>query len=189
MLFRSGLAIGSGTDIAIESADIVLMKNSLLDVVSAISLSKAVISNIKMNLFWAFFYNTVGIPIAAGALYLKFGIKLNPMIGALAMSLSSVCVVTNALRLRKFKPVGVDAHIDPKYNNNKEEKIMKKTIEIEGMQCNHCKMTVEKVLNSIEGVTNVEVSLENKTATLESTKEIDENQIKQLIEEAGFEVK
>ena len=184
-----GLAIGSGTDIAIESADIVLMKNSLLDVVSAISLSKAVISNIKMNLFWAFFYNTVGIPIAAGALYLKFGIKLNPMIGALAMSLSSVCVVTNALRLRKFKPVGVDAHIDPKYNNNKEEKIMKKTIEIEGMQCNHCKMTVEKALSAIEGVTKVEVSLENKTATIEFTKEIDENQIKQLIEEAGFEVK
>ena len=98
-----GLAIGSGTDIAIESADIVLMKNNLLDVVTAIDLSKAVIKNIKMNLFWAFFYNSIGIPIAAGVFYLSLGWKLNPMLGAAAMSLSSVCVVTNALRLRKFK--------------------------------------------------------------------------------------
>ncbi len=99
-----GLAIGSGTDIAIDSADVVLIKNNLEDVVTAMDLSKAVIRNIKMNLFWAFFYNCVGIPIAAGVFYLGFGLKLNPMIGAAAMSLSSVCVVTNALRLRKFKP-------------------------------------------------------------------------------------
>ena len=98
-----GIAIGSGTDIAVESADVVLVKNDLLDVVTAIDLSKKVINNIKMNLFWAFFYNIIGIPVAAGVFYLSFGLKLSPMIGAAAMSFSSVCVVTNALRLRKFK--------------------------------------------------------------------------------------
>lgn len=179
-----GLAIGSGTDIAIESADIVLMKNSLLDVVTAIDLSKKVIRNIKMNLFWAFFYNTIGIPVAAGIFYSSFGFKLNPMIGAAAMSLSSVCVVTNALRLKNFK--------SNFKNINKEENIMKentKTILIEGMQCNHCKMTVEKVLSSIDGVTRAEVNLENKCAVIETSKEIDENKINELITEAGFEVR
>lgn len=179
-----GLAIGSGTDIAIESADIVLIKNSLLDVVTAIDLSKKVINNIKMNLFWAFFYNTIGIPVAAGIFYSSFGFKLNPMIGAAAMSLSSVCVVTNALRLKNFKS---------KFKNiKKEENIMKentKTILIEGMQCNHCKMTVEKVLGSIDGVTKAEVNLENKCAVIEINKEIDESRINELITEAGFEVK
>ena len=115
-----GLAIGSGTDIAIDSADVVLMKNSLLDVVTAIDLSKAVIRNIKMNLFWAFFYNCIGIPVAAGVFYLSFGLKLNPMIGAAAMSLSSVCVVTNALRLRKFKPVGARGYPMPNTKNDKK---------------------------------------------------------------------
>ena len=176
-----GLAIGSGTDIAIDSADVVLIKNSLLDVVTAIDLSKAVIRNIKMNLFWAFFYNCIGIPIAAGVFYLGFGWKLNPMIGAIAMSLSSVCVVTNALRLRNFKPI--------KGEIKKEENQMKKTIQIEGMQCNHCKMSVEKVLGALEGVTKVEVSLENKTAVIEAVKEIEDSKIKEVIEEAGFEVK
>lgn len=175
-----GIGVGSGTDIAIESADIVLIKNSLLDVYTAISLSRAVIRNIKMNLFWAFFYNIIGIPIAAGVFYLSFGLKLNPMFGALAMSLSSVCVVTNALRLRKFKP---------NFKNKEESKMNKKTISIEGMSCNHCKMSVEKALNSIEGVTKVEVSLENKNAVIESSKEIDDNKIKQVIEEIGFTVK
>lgn len=185
-----GLAIGSGTDIAIDSADVVLIKNSLQDVVTAIDLSKAVIRNIKMNLFWAFFYNCIGIPIAAGIFYLSLGIRLNPMIGAAAMSLSSVCVVTNALRLRKFKPVGVDAHIDPMVKNiKKEEKIMTKTILIEGMQCNHCKMSVEKALSAIDGITKVEVSLENKSATIEFTKEIEDSKIREVIEEAGFTVK
>ena len=174
-----GLAIGSGTDIAIESADVVLMKNSLLDVVAAIDLSKAVIRNIKMNLFWAFFYNSIGIPVAAGALYLSLGIKLNPMIGAAAMSLSSVCVVTNALRLKKFKV---------KYN--KEEKKMKtKTIIIEGMQCNHCKMSVEKALNSMEEISKVEVNISDKTAKIELVKEIDNSKLKSTIEELGFTVK
>lgn len=175
-----GIAIGSGTDIAIESADIVLIKNSLLDVWTAISLSRAVIRNIKMNLFWAFFYNIIGIPIAAGVFYLSFGFKLNPMFGALAMSLSSVCVVTNALRLRNFKV---------NLKNKEESKMNKKTISIEGMSCNHCKMSVEKALSSIEGVTKVEVSLENKNAVIESSKEIDDNKIRQVIEEIGFTVK
>lgn len=173
-----GLAIGSGTDIAIESADIVLIKNSLLDVVSAIDLSEAVIRNIKMNLFWAFFYNCIGIPIAAGVFYLNFGFKLNPMIGATAMSLSSVCVVTNALRLRKFKAK----------KREEKNKMVCKIIKIEGMQCNHCKMTVEKVLGTIEGISKVEVNLESKTAKIQMSKEIDDNIIKNAIEEAGFKV-
>ncbi len=174
-----GIAIGSGTDIAIESADVVLIKDDLKDVVRAIDLSKATIKNIKMNLFWAFFYNIIGIPIAAGVFYNSFGLKLNPMIGALAMSLSSVCVVTNALRLRNLK------------SKFKEDikKMNSKTIEIEGMQCNHCKMSVEKALNSIEGVEKVEVSLENKNAVIEASKDIDDSTIKNAIDEAGFSVK
>lgn len=177
-----GIAIGSGTDIAIESADIVLMKNSLLDVSSAIALSKAVIRNIKLNLFWAFFYNVIGIPVACGIFYTSIGLKLNPMIGALAMSLSSVCVVTNALRLRNFKT---------KFERKEESKMEEfvKEIHIEGMHCNHCKMTVEKVLSAIDGITNVEVSLEDKKAIIKSNKEIEENKIKTAIEEEGFEVK
>lgn len=178
-----GIAIGSGTDIAIESADIVLMKDNLLDSVTAIALSKTVIRNIKMNLFWAFFYNTIGIPIACGVFYPIFGLKLNPMIGAAAMSLSSVCVVTNALRLRKFK-------LNHR-NNKKEERFMNemvKTIDIEGMQCNHCKMTVEKALSQLDGVTKVEVSLEEKKAVITSQKEIEDSKIKEIIANVGFEV-
>lgn len=181
-----GIAIGSGTDIAIESADIVLMKDNLLDSVTAIALSRAVIRNIKMNLFWAFFYNTIGIPIACGIFYPIFGWKLNPMIGAAAMSLSSVCVVTNALRLRKFKT----KHRNDK-NYKKEEDAMNemvKTIYIEGMQCNHCKMTVEKALGELEGVTKVEVSLEDKKAVIELQKEIEDGKIKEAIANVGFEV-
>lgn len=174
-----GIAIGSGTDIAIEAADIVLMKDNLQDVVSAILLGKAVIRNIKMNLFWAFFYNCIGIPVACGIFYLSFGLKLNPMFGAAAMSLSSVCVVTNALRLRRFK-----------VNFKEDKKVMNiKTVFIEGMQCNHCKMSVEKALNAIEEITKVEVNLENKTATIEFQNEVSDDKIKQAIEEAGFEVK
>ena len=174
-----GLAIGSGTDIAIEAADIVLMKNNLLDVVTAISLSKSVINNIKMNLFWAFFYNIIGIPIAAGVFYLSLGWKLNPMIGAAAMSLSSVCVVTNALRLRKFK-----LKIKEDINN-----MNTKTILIEGMSCNHCKMSVEKALNSLEGVVKAEVNLENKSAVIETNQEVEDSKIQEVIAEEGFEVK
>lgn len=202
-----GLAIGSGTDIAIESADIVLIKNDLLDVVSAIDLSKATINNIKMNLFWAFFYNAIGIPVAAGVFFSSFGLKLNPMIGALAMSFSSVCVVTNALRLRNFKPrflkrLKKENLLDKYYiennkiteeNKNKEseEKSMSefiKEVNIEGMSCNHCKMSVEKAVGNIKGVTSVEVSLENKNAIVKSNVEIDEEKIKNAIEEEGFKV-
>lgn len=175
-----GIAIGSGTDIAIESADIVLMKNNLEDVVTALGLGKAVIRNIKTNLFWAFFYNCIGIPIACGILYPSLGLKLNPMIGAVAMSLSSVCVVTNALRLRKYK-----------INFNEENKKMTeyiKNVSIEGMQCNHCKMSVEKALNEIEGVINVDVNLENKNAIIKSEKEIEDTVINSKIEDAGFKV-
>ena len=214
-----GIAIGSGTDIAIESADVVLIKNSLLDVVTAIDLSKAVIRNIKMNLFWAFFYNAIGIPIACGVFYPSFGLKLNPMIGAAAMSLSSVCVVTNALRLRKFKPtfsqnectdkckIGQTkraqctdkckinqierAECTDKCKVNQEEvkNMYTKTVSIEGMTCDHCKMHVEKALSAIDGVTKVEVSLENKNAVIESNKEIEDSKIKEAIEEAGYTVK
>lgn len=198
-----GIAIGSGTDIAIESADVVLVKNDLLDVVTAINLSQKVINNIKMNLFWAFFYNIIGIPVAAGIFYLNFGLKLNPMIGAAAMSLSSVCVVTNALRLRNFKSRNLNKDkantFDDKANNKirrnlnsnqkniKEDKIVK-TISIEGMQCNHCKMSVEKALKQIEGIENVEVDLEKKKAVIQTSKEINNEQIKLAIEEEGFEV-
>lgn len=177
-----GIAIGSGTDIAIESADVVLMKNSLLDVDTAISLSRSVIKNIKMNLFWAFFYNTIGIPIACGIFYPIWGLKLNPMIGAAAMSFSSVCVVTNALRLRKFKPKN-DIKII------KEESENMKTIYIEGMSCNHCKMTVEKVLRNLDGVDNVEVSLEDKKAIIKTNKDVSDEEIRKVIEEEGYEVK
>lgn len=188
-----GLAIGSGTDIAIDSADIVLMKSSLLDVVTAIGLSKAVIRNIKMNLFWAFFYNCIGIPVACGVFYTKFGFKLSPMIGAAAMSLSSVCVVINALRLRRFKPKfksSIEESVENKLNNSIEEelKMNKKIIIIEGMQCNHCKMSVEKALNSVDGVTSVEVNLEEKKAIIETNANIDENKIREVIEEEGFSV-
>ena len=187
-----GLAIGNGTDIAIEAADIVLMKDSLLDVATAISLSKKTINNIKMNLFWAFFYNCLGIPVAFGAFYLSFGLRLNPMIGAVAMSFSSVCVVTNALRLRKFKVNYKIKNDNNNYNKNikEENENMEgvKVIEIEGMSCNHCKMSVEKVLGALDGVESVEVSLENKNAKITCSKELSDDKIKEAIKEEGFEV-
>lgn len=177
-----GIAIGAGTDIAIESADAVLVKNDLLDAVSAVKLSKAVIKNIKENLFWAFFYNCIGIPIAAGVLYPAFAIKLSPIVGAVAMSLSSICVVTNALRLRRFKTYESKINI-------KENKTMKKLLLIEGMMCGHCQAHVEKALNAMEGVNSVAVSLENKTATVELSKEISDSEFKAVIEDAGYELK
>ena len=198
-----GLAIGSGTDIAIESADIVLMKDDLRDVNTAIDLSKTTINNIKLSLFWAFIYNIIGIPVAAGIFYPIFELKLNPMLGALAMSLSSVCVVTNALRLRKFKNKNLNKIEVKKFSDEdmniiknemnkiieekeEENKVMKK-IKINGMACNHCKMTVEKVLNAIDGVEKAEVNLENKEAVVSVTKEIENDVFKTAIEDAGFE--
>ncbi len=193
-----GLAIGAGTDVAIESADIVLMKNDLLDAVTAIRLSKAVIRNIKQNLFWAFFYNSVGIPLAAGVLYPFFGLKLSPMFGAAAMSLSSVCVVTNALRLRFFKSDYDRTHAPERETvvvrheeshemnseSNKEENKMI-TVKIEGMSCGHCTAHVEKALKAVVGDV-VDVKLEDKAAYINA--EISDEQIKEIITEAGYEV-
>ena len=159
-----GIAIGAGTDVAIESADIVLMKSDLRDVATAIRLSKAVIRNIKENLFWAFFYNTLGIPLAAGLLYVPFGLKLNPMIGAAAMSLSSVFVVTNALRLKRFKARHAPEHKEQDHEIKKEKPTMKTvTLTIDGMMCMHCVAHVKEALEKLPGV-QAEVSLEQKNA-------------------------
>lgn len=178
-----GIAIGAGTDVAIESADIILMKSDLQDVVTAIKLSKAVIVNIKENLFWAFFYNIIGIPVAAGVFYSWLGWKLNPMIGAAAMSFSSIFVVGNALRLRNFKVKGRKKKEDEKV----EEKI-EKIINIDGMMCGHCTASVEKVLKSLKDVTDVKVSLEEKNATITMNHKITDELITQKIKEAGYEV-
>lgn len=185
-----GVAIGAGTDIAIESADIVLMKSDLLDAVTAIKLSKAVIKNIKQNLFWAFFYNSVGIPLAAGVFYSLLNWKLNPMFGAAAMSLSSFCVVSNALRLKFFKA-------DYKNNNLIEERNedmlfggVTKTIIIEGMMCEHCTGRVEKALAEIQGVEKVKTNLKAKTATVKMNKDntVADEVLKNAIEQAGYKV-
>lgn len=195
-----GVAIGAGTDVAIESADIVLMKSDLLDAVSAIQLSKAVIRNIKQNLFWAFFYNCIGIPLAAGLLFIPFGMKLNPMFGAAAMSLSSFFVVSNALRLKLFKPSFTrevihtpqqDAEIiNETVEESAEEKetnAMTKVMKIEGMMCPHCSGRVDKVLNAIEGVSAV-VSLEDKSATITLSADVSDDVLKQAVIDAGYEV-
>ena len=205
-----GIAIGAGTDVAIESADIVLMKNDLLDAVGAVKLSKAVIRNIKENLFWAFFYNSIGIPLAAGVLYPLFQIKLNPMFGAAAMSLSSVCVVSNALRLRwvklhdakktqsePYQDAAASAIADinqhnaldnniKSTNNDKGESTMTTTISIEGMMCAHCQAHVEKALKEVAGVTEVTVSLENKNAVVTGDASVEA--LKQAVVDAGYEV-
>mgnify|MGYP001623066003 FL=1 len=188
-----GVAIGAGTDVAIESADIVLMKSDLLDAVAAIQLSRAVIRNIKQNLFWAFFYNAIGIPLAAGVFYMALGWKLNPMFAAAAMSFSSVFVVTNALRLKLFQPdfrkeKGRTIKIqNSEKRENKEEWKMKKVLTIEGMMCGHCTSRVEQALNAIDGVT-AEVSLDNKTATISSTKEISQEALVKAVTDAGYTV-
>jgi len=189
-----GIAIGAGTDIAMESADIVLMKSDLLDVVTAIQLSKATIRNIKQNLFWAFIYNIVGIPVAAGLFFLPFALKLNPMIGAFAMSFSSVFVVTNALRLRWFKP----KHITNKNNSAAEtvsaqtetegEIPMEKLLKIEGMMCNHCVMHVQKALAAVPGVAEVTVSLDEKAATVKLNQNVTDEVFKTVIEDAGYQL-
>ena len=195
-----GIAIGAGTDVAMESADIILMKSDLRDAVTAIRLSKAVIRNIKENLFWAFFYNSIGIPLAAGILYPMFGLKLNPMFGAAAMSLSSVCVVANALRLRNFKETQKAAKETVKeaakeadnknasQNISKEEIKMTKTIIIEGMSCGHCTARVQKALEALEGITAVTMSLEQKSAEITLAQEIPNQLLTQTITDAGYEV-
>ena len=180
-----GIAIGAGTDIAIESADIVLMKSNLQDVVTSIELSHSVIKNIKENLFWAFFYNALGIPIAAGVLYGIAGLKLNPMIAALAMSFSSVFVVSNALRLRFFKPKRNNIKT---VKNEKENITMTKTIKINGMMCSHCTGRVGEVLNAIDGV-SAEVSLDNGgQAVVTLAKDVSDDVLKKAVVDAGYEV-
>lgn len=189
-----GIAIGAGTDIAIESADIVLMHSSLKDVATAIDLSKAVIRNIKQNLFWAFFYNSIGIPLAAGVFYLSLGWKLSPMFGAAAMGMSSVCVVSNALRLRAFKPKKVNKNniendeIELIENKRKEDKNMTTVINVNGMMCEHCKATVEKVTRGVEGVSNSLVNLDAKNVTIEHSADTDLDKVKKAITDAGYEV-
>lgn len=200
-----GVAIGAGTDVAIESADIVLMKSDLIDAVTAVELSRAVIRNIRENLFWAFFYNTIGIPVAAGLLYPFFGLQLNPMIAAAAMSLSSVCVVTNALRLKFFRGrlsaggfeetgqtnSGEAPKAAPVSENRKDQikggDVMKKQMKIEGMSCGHCSARVEKALNALDGV-EAKVDLEAKTAEVTLSKEVSDEALIKAVVDAGYEV-
>lgn len=198
-----GIAIGAGTDVAIESADVVLMKSDLLDAVAAIQLSRSVIRNIKMNLFWAFLYNSIGIPLAAGLFYLPLGLKLNPMFGAAAMSLSSFCVVTNALRLRWFKPsftrpepscpngscpVTQTDDSNNHINNQKGDDNMKKVLTVEGMMCAHCQANVEKALRAVDGVSEASVNLEAKTASAVLSRDISDEVLAKAVTEAGYEV-
>jgi len=199
-----GIAIGAGTDIAIDAADVVLMKSSLSDVPAAIRLSSATLRNIHQNLFWAFFYNVIGIPLAAGVWIPFFGWKLNPMFGAAAMSLSSFCVVTNALRLNLFKMY--DSSMDKKikaanYKNNilntkskthttnkVEDKIMKKTLKIEGMMCGHCEASVKKALEALDGVSEAVVSKDSGTAVVTFEGELVDDMLKAAVEAKDFTV-
>ena len=207
-----GIAIGAGTDVALDAADVVLMKSTLSDVSAAINLSRGVLTNIKENLFWAFCYNVIGIPVAAGALFPAFGIALNPMLGAAAMSLSSFCVVTNALRLNLFdiyKKRNAKKRIielpdeiftaggktantfspsadDAVSNDITEEPKMTKTITIDGMMCDHCREHVEKALSAVDGVTKAEVSLKDKNAVVTLSKDVDEKTLSDAVREAGY---
>ena len=194
-----GIAIGAGADVAVDAADVVLMKSDLLDVAAAIRLSRAVIRNIHENLFWAFFYNFICIPMAAGVWYTAFGLKLNPMMGAAAMSLSSFCVVTNALRLnwkklydsKRDHAMKHRAELSPELlgeteTNKQEESTMTKTIKIEGMMCPHCEAAMTKALNGMEGVTVVSVSHEAKNAVVTCDREVAEGEFKAVVEEAGY---
>lgn len=181
-----GIAIGAGTDIAIESANIVLVKSDLLDAVKAIQLSNAVIKSIKQNLFWAFFYNIIGIPLAAGVFYTILGWKLSPMFAGAAMSLSSVTVVLNALRLKLFEP-RISKNLLEKNNISKGDK-MEKILKVDGMTCGHCKARVEKVVSAIDGVDSVEVDLASKNVTVKMSKDISEQTLSDVIVDAGYEV-
>ena len=208
-----GIAIGAGTDVAIESADAVLVRSDLLDAVSAMRLSRAVMRNIKENLFWAFFYNIIGIPLAAGVLYPAFGIKLSPMIGAAAMSLSSVCVVLNALRLRFFAIAheekaatdaptaevnilelslpddrGEDMEESAAGSSGKEGNTMEKTINVKGMTCPNCVKHVTKALSGMEGVSDVSVNLEAGTATFKTARDIPDTEYAAVLDDAGYEL-
>ena len=183
-----GIAIGAGTDVAIDAADVVLMKSQLSDVPAAIRLSRATLRNIHENLFWAFFYNVIGIPLAAGVWIPIFGWTLNPMFGAAAMSLSSFCVVSNALRLNLFKlhDAGKDKKIKKKHH--KEETTMEKTMKIEGMMCGHCEATVKKALEAVDGVASAEVSHTAGTAVVTLSKPVDSAVLKKAVEDKDYKV-
>ena len=191
----TGIAIGAGTDIAIDAADVVLMRSELTDAAAAIRLSRKVLKIIHQNLFWAFFYNCIGIPIAAGVLIPTFSIQLDPMFGAAAMSLSSFCVVTNALRLSFFNPrksskenkqrkIAVPNFMAAE--NKEEDKYMTKTVYIDGMMCNHCKAHVEKALSALPGVTAVSVSLEGKKAVVTADTALEDSLLRETVEKAGY---
>ena len=191
----TGIAIGAGTDVAIDAASVVLVKSRLRDVPAAIRLSRATLRNIHENLFWAFFYNVIGIPLAAGVWYPVFGWKLNPMFGAAAMSLSSFCVVTNALRLNLFsvhgkankKAVPAAEPVEIKTSES-EEKVMTKTMHIEGMMCGHCEATVKKALEALPEVTSAEVSHEAGTAVVTLSSEVADDVLKKTVEEKDYKV-
>ncbi len=199
----TGIAIGAGTDVAIDAANIVLMKGSLLDVAGAIRLSKAVLRNIHQNLFWAFIYNIIGIPIAAGVFIKPFGLELSPMFGAAAMSLSSFFVVTNALRLNLLKisdgskdrpakdAINKELLYDYKRSLNeerKEENMSKKTVNIEGMMCAHCEATVKKALEAIDAVEEAVVSHEKGTAVVSLKEDIEDDVLKNAVEAKDYKV-
>ena len=194
-----GIAIGAGADVAIDAADVVLMKSRLSDVPAAIRLSRATLRNIHENLFWAFIYNIIGIPLAAGVFIHLLGLQLNPMFGAAAMSLSSFSVVSNALRLNLFKLY------DPRRDRNirgsdadknsteiktetKENKTMKKTVTIEGMMCGHCEMHVKNALEALDGVTSAEVSHEAGTAVVTLAGDVSDDTMKKAVEDQGYKV-
>jgi len=190
-----GIAIGAGADIALESADIVLMKNDLRDAVTALQLSRKVIKNVKENLFWAFFYNAIGIPLAAGVFYHAFGLQLTPMFGAAAMSLSSICVVSNALRLKLFKPaifqdIAAVSDLPTATEEEMEEgdDTMKKVVKINGMNCNHCVMAVEKALSAVPDVKTVKVDLAKKQAVVAMDNEVSDASLTAAVTDAGFTV-
>ena len=192
-----GIAIGAGTDVALESADVVLMRSSLMDAVGAYELSRATLRNIKENLFWALFYNAIGIPLAAGVFYPLLGWQLSPIFGAAAMSLSSVCVVSNALRLRFFKPKhraapqAIKTESEPEAipaESKGDDETMTKTLTVEGMMCEHCQARVEKALAAVKGVKRAQVDLEAKTATVECGLLVGDKALKQAVTDAGYEV-
>ena len=187
-----GIAIGAGADVAIDAADIVLMKSRLSDVPSAIRLSRQTLRNIHQNLFWALFYNSIGIPLAAGA-FIPLGLTLDPMFGAAAMSLSSFCVVTNALRLNLFKLHS--SKKDKKIKNiaslpqfNSDKSLEKRTIKIKGMMCEHCENRVKNALEALDGVENAQVSHTSGTAIISISNSVDDKAIKNAVEQAGYKV-
>ena len=201
----TGIAIGAGTDVAIDAADVVLMNSRLSDVPAAIRLSRATLRNIHENLFWAFLYNTIGIPLAAGA-FIPFGLTLNPMFGAAAMSLSSFCVVSNALRLNLFDlhstkhdhplknasalPAALTqpAAVEDKENTIKEDTTMKKTLHVEGMMCGHCEARVKKALEALPEVTEAVVSHEAGTAVVTLSAEVSDDVLKKTVEDQDYKV-